>query len=172
MKLFISLIILLAAAASAIAQNEQAPIQTKDIVYKDWTLKNVRTGVDTNLRKLAAGNKLVMVIYFAPWCENWQHDEPFIQKFYEKYKSDGLEIVGIAEYDSVDATDQNLTAFNITFPVVQETRQKTDRETSLHHQYRVSTGDTPKMGLAILRISRTRKDVPQGRCTRHQYVDR
>ena len=79
------------------AQNEQAPILEKDIVYKDWTLKSIRDGKDLNLRDLTQGKRLVAVVYWAPWCHNWQHDAPMLQKLYDKYKDQGFEIVGVGE---------------------------------------------------------------------------
>jgi hypothetical protein len=45
----------------------------------------VQTGAETNLRKFTAGKKLVMVVYFAPWCPNWKHDAKFVESMYEKY---------------------------------------------------------------------------------------
>ena len=62
------------AGTAAFAQNEQAPILEKDLAYKDWTLKGIRDGKDADLRDLIKDKKLVAIVYFAPWCHNWQHD--------------------------------------------------------------------------------------------------
>ena len=87
MKTFFAVAILLLSFAFTFAQTEQAPIQEKEFKYKDWTYKTVADGKEINLRQFATGKKLVLVLYFAPWCPNWRHEAPFAQKMYEKYKS-------------------------------------------------------------------------------------
>lgn len=146
MRSFFAIGIIFLTFVFAQAQNEQSPIVEKGVNYKNWTYKNVRTGVAVNLRELAAGNKLTMVVYFAPWCGNWKHDAPFLQKFYEKYRSSGLEIVGVGEYDPVSAMKANLDALKVTFPVVYESESRDARESTLHFAYRRETGDTRKWG--------------------------
>ena len=89
MKCLLTLAIILISLTFAFGQTEQAPILEKEIKYKDWTYKEVRTGEEINLRKFTKGNKLTMVVYFAPWCPNWRHDAPMLQRFYDKYKNDG-----------------------------------------------------------------------------------
>ena len=81
MKSFFVFVILLLCLGFAFGQNEQSPIVEKEIKYKDWTYKNVRTGEDVNLRNFTTGKKLVIVVYFAPWCHNWQHDAPMLESF-------------------------------------------------------------------------------------------
>src|SRR4051812_44159060 len=103
MKLFAAGIIALFAFTVGFAQNEQSPIVEKEINYKNWKYKDLETDKDTRLRELTEGRKLTIVVYWAPWCHNWQHDAPFLQKFYEKYESSGLQIVGVGEYDPVDS---------------------------------------------------------------------
>lgn len=128
------------------AQNEQAPIQEKEIKYKNWTYKNVADGKETNLRDLASGKKLVLVVYFAPWCPNWKHEAPFAQKLYEKYKANGLEIIGIGEYDTVEAMKNNLAFYRISFPVVYESESKDSVKKTKHYDYRKDAGDTRGWG--------------------------
>src|SRR4051812_21844821 len=98
-----SVIIVLAVVTFVWGQNEQAPMLEKEITYKNWEYRDARTNRDVSLRDLIKGQKLVIVVYFAPWCHNWQHDAPFLQKWYEKYHSNGLEIVGVSEYDPVES---------------------------------------------------------------------
>ena len=86
MKFILAIGFILSSLVFAFGQggNEQSPIVEKDIAYKDWVYKNVQTGSDMNLRKFTLGKKLVMVVYFAPWCPNWKHDLAFVQAMYEK----------------------------------------------------------------------------------------
>jgi thiol-disulfide isomerase/thioredoxin len=146
MKTLVAVILTLVASSLAVAQNEQAPIVEKEIAYKNWKYKDVRTGEDTDLRSLAKGKKLVIVVYFAPWCGNWRHDAPFLQKFYETYRDKGLQIVGVGEYDPASSMRSNLDALKITFPVVYESEDRADKQKTLHYEYRKSTGDYRNWG--------------------------
>jgi len=146
MKLVITFTIVLAAFAAAFGQNEQSPIVEKPITYNNWTYKSVTTGQDVNLRELSKGKKLVMVVYYAPWCGNWRHDAPMLQKFYDKYKTAGLEIVGVGEYDPVASMKNNLEFMKVTFPAVYESEARGDKQKTMHYGYRTATGDTRGWG--------------------------
>ena len=127
-------------------QNEQSPIVEKDIEYKNWKLKSIRGGEPIDLREYAAGKKLVMVVYFAPWCGNWKHDAPMLQKLYKKYSDKGLGIIAVGEYDPVSSMQANLDFLKITFPAVYESENRTEKQNTLHYNYRRSTGDTRNWG--------------------------
>jgi thiol-disulfide isomerase/thioredoxin len=146
MKLFLPLVILLFSFVFASAQTEQAPIVEKDLNYKNWTYKNVRGEGETNLRDFAQGKKLVMVVYFAPWCPNWKHEAPFAQKMYEKYKASGFDVIGVGEYDTVEKMKTNLEALKITFPAVYESDSTAAKQKTLHYEYRKAVGDTRSWG--------------------------
>lgn len=148
MKFIFALAIILSGLAFAFGQggNEQSPIVEKDIAYKDWVYKNVQTGNDMNLRKFTFGKKLVMVVYFAPWCPNWKHDLPFVQAMYEKYKINGLDVIAVGEYDPVDSMKAHIEQFKLPFPVVWESDARTAKQTTSHYEYRKSVGDTRNWG--------------------------
>ena len=133
-------------AGLAVAQNEQAPIAEKAVAYKDWTYKNIRGGGETNLREFARGKKLVMVVYWAPWCPNWKHDIAFVQSLQEKYASAGLGIIGVGLYDPVSSMKDHLEQYKLTFPSVYETEKREARLTSTHYTLRSSVGDNRKWG--------------------------
>ncbi|MBA2334772.1 MAG: redoxin domain-containing protein [Pyrinomonadaceae bacterium] len=146
MKILFALIILSLGFILVSAQNEQAPVVEKEFAYKDWVYKNVKTGTDMNLRKFSFGKKLVMVVYFAPWCPNWKHDAAFVQGLYEKYKGNGFDVIGVGEYDPVDVMKTHLDAYKITFPAVYESELRTDKQKTLHYEYRKAAGDTRNWG--------------------------
>ena len=146
MKMLLAFALMLIGLTSVFAQNEQAPLQEKEIKYKDWTYKSVRDDKDINLRDFAKGKKLVLVVYFAPWCHNWKHEAPFVQRLYEKYKANGLDVIGVGEYDTVVAMKNNLDEKKITFSVVYESDSKDLREKTLHYDYRQTVGDTRGWG--------------------------
>lgn len=146
MKILLSFAFLLISLFAVSAQTEQAPIQEKEIKYKDWNYKSIADGKQMNLRQMATGKKLVLVVYFAPWCPNWKHEAPFAQKLYDRYKANGLEIIGVGEYAKVDAMKASLDFFKITFPAVYESESTADKEKTLHHEYRKAAGDTRNWG--------------------------
>ena len=146
MKSIFALLIILMTGLFALAQNEQSPMVEKEIIYKDWTYKNPKTGGDVNLRSLTKGKKLTIVVYYAPWCPNWRHDAPMLERFYQKYNDKGLEIVGVGEYDPVDSIKNNLESLKITFPTVYESDNRAAKQTTLHYEYRKSTGDSRGWG--------------------------
>ena len=120
MKCLLAFILLSLGFLPVFGQNEQSPIVEKAFDYKDWTYKNIRNDGSTNLREFTKGKKLVLVVYFAPWCPNWKHDVAFVQGLYDKYRSNGLEIIGVGEYDPVPSMKTHLDAYKITFPSVYE----------------------------------------------------
>jgi len=128
------------------AQNEIASMSEKAFDYKDWVYKNVDTGKDINLRKFVNGKKLVIVVYWAPWCHNWEYDVEYVQSLYEKYKGNGLDIIGVAEYDPVDKMKDHIKKHNVTFTNVYESTSTVDREKTTHFAQRREAGDTRKWG--------------------------
>lgn len=146
MKTIFALAIVLFSFAFAAAQSEQAPITEKKIKYKDWTYKSIGNNQEVNLREFAKNKKLVIVVYFAPWCPNWKREAPLAQKLYEKYKASGFDVVGVGEYDTVAAMKINLDRFKITFPAVYESESKEARQKTPHYDYRKSVGDTRGWG--------------------------
>ncbi|MDQ3179494.1 MAG: redoxin domain-containing protein [Acidobacteriota bacterium] len=146
MKPLLALAIILIGLTTAFAQNEQAPLQEKDIKYKDWTYKSVRDDKDVNLRDFAKKKKLVLVVYFAPWCPNWKHEAPFAQTLYEKYRANGFDVIGVGEYDTVAAMKINLDDKKITFPVVYESNSSDAKQKTLHYEYRKAAGDARGWG--------------------------
>lgn len=146
MKTLLLLAILLVSFTFASAQHEYAPLLEKEISYKDWTYKSIKDGKDVNLRSMTAGKKLVLVVYFAPWCPNWKLQAPVAQAFYEKYKDKGLEIIGVGEYDTVEKMKASLETYKITFPAVYESDSTSAKQQTLHYEYRKSTGDTRNWG--------------------------
>jgi len=148
MKLVFSIAFILSSLTLVFGQggNEQSPIVDKDIAYKDWVYKNVQTGDDVNLRKTTVGKKLVMVVYFAPWCPNWKHDVAFVQSMYEKYKINGFDVVAVGEYDPVDSMKAHIAQYKLSFPVVWESDARTAKQTTSHYEFRKSVGDTRNWG--------------------------
>ncbi|MGQ9898186.1 MAG: TlpA family protein disulfide reductase [Acidobacteriota bacterium] len=140
------------AAASALATSrstdlnttedghEYAPLQTVKLLYRDWTYPGL-DGTPTNLRTWMQGKKLVLVVYFAPWCGNWRYEAEVLSRLHAKYQSHGLGIIAVSEYG---ATDETRAFFGDTGPpyrVVIESEDRSKRGETTHALYRRMTGD-------------------------------
>jgi thiol-disulfide isomerase/thioredoxin len=147
-KLFIlSILALLVSPVIAAAQShEYSPMAEKTVNYKNWSLPNVMTEQPEDLRTLMAGKKLVMVVYFAPWCGNWKFEAPIAAKLYEKYKAQGFQVIGVSEYASRADVRNYFGKDGPPYPVVFESESKADKQQTPHYQYRQLTGDTRSWG--------------------------
>lgn len=126
--------------------HEYSPLVEKTVNYKNWTLNDLKTGAPVDLRSLVKGKKLVMVLYFAPWCGNWKNEAPVAAKLYEKYKDQGFEIVGVSEYATRDDVKNYFGPTGSAYPVVSESESRDDKTKTPHYGYRQSTGDTRNWG--------------------------
>lgn len=144
--IFAAAILLIGFTHTLFAQHEYAPLQQQEIEYKDWNYKSVRDGKTIDLRDFAQNKKLVMVVYFASWCPNWKLEAPVAQRFYDKYKQYGFDVIGVSEYDTIDAARASLDDKKITFAVVSESDSRDAKQKTLHYQYRQKTGDARGWG--------------------------
>ena len=146
--LFLSILAIAMSPAIALAQagHEYSPLVEKTVNYKNWSLLNVSTDAPEDLRKLIAGKKLVMVVYFAPWCGNWRNEAPIATKLYEKYKGQGFQVIGVSEYASRDDVRSFFNKDDPPFPIVTESESREDKEKTAHYGYRHLAGDTRNWG--------------------------
>lgn len=148
-KLFaLSILALLVSPAIAFAQHghEYSPLVEKTVNYENWDLPNLMTDEQEDLRKLMAGKKLVMVVYFAPWCGNWKYEAPIAAKLYEKYKSQGFQVIGVSEYATRLDVRNYFGKDGPPYPVVVESESRQDRLETPHYRYRQLTGDKRTWG--------------------------
>jgi thiol-disulfide isomerase/thioredoxin len=144
--LAVALLATSAVVGSAQDGHEYAPLQEKTVNYKAWTLKSLKDEKAVDLRSLAQGKRLLMVVYFAPWCPNWRNEAPVATKLYEKYKTQGLEVVGVSEYGSRDDVRAYFGPSGPPFTIVSESESRDERDKTAHYGYRQSTGDTRRWG--------------------------
>ena len=148
-KLLIATILTLLAlpfAAQAQGGHEYSPLVEKTVDYKEWSLPDLKTDKPVELRSLMKDKKLVMIVYFAPWCRNWKYEAPVAQKLYEKYKDQGFEVIGVSEYGSKDEVRNFFGEAGPPYPVVVESEGRDARDKTLHYGYRQLTGDTRNWG--------------------------
>ena len=131
---------------AAQAQHEYSPLEEKTVNYKNWTLTSLADDKPVDLRTLVAGKKLVMVVYFAPWCGNWRFEAPVAAKLYEKYKAQGFQVIGVSEYASRDDVKAFFGPDGPPYPVVSESETREDKQKTAHYGYRQLTGDRRNWG--------------------------
>jgi thiol-disulfide isomerase/thioredoxin len=150
MKKFLILVALIFALAPATIHaqdnHEYEPLEEKTINYKDWTFNSVKDNKPVNLRSFAQGKRLVLVVYFAPWCPNWRNEAPIAAKLYEKYKANGLDVIGVSEYGPRADALSFFGAAGPPYTVVSESEARTDRDKTSHYNYRQASGDLRKWG--------------------------
>jgi thiol-disulfide isomerase/thioredoxin len=132
--------------AFAQAGHEYSPLVEKTVNYKNWSLPELTTDKADDLRSLVAGKKLVMIVYFAPWCGNWRNEAPIAAKLYEKYKAQGFQVIGVSEYATRDDVKKYFGDAGAPFPVVIESESRDDKQKTLHYGYRQLTGDSRNWG--------------------------
>jgi len=145
-KLLLLAFILMLSPLAARAQHEYSPLVEKTVNYKNWTLPNLKTDQPSDLRSLVSGKKLVMIVYFAPWCGNWKFEAPVVAKLYEKYKDQGFQVIGVSEYGPRADVKAFFGDAGPGFPVVTESESRDDKQKTPHYGYRQLTGDTRNYG--------------------------
>ncbi|HEX6046094.1 MAG TPA: TlpA disulfide reductase family protein [Pyrinomonadaceae bacterium] len=147
-KLSIIILALLTFSIAAFAQDghEFSALQEKTVNYKTWTLPGLTSDDPEELRSLMKGKKLVMIVYFAPWCKNWRFEMPVVVKLYEKYKDMGFQVIGVSEYAPRTEVYSHFGEAGPPFPIVSESESRDDKLKTLHYTYRQSTGDTRNWG--------------------------
>ena len=128
------------------AGHEYAPLQERELKYKNWTYKSLGTGETVNLREWAAGKKLVVVAYFAPWCGNWRMERPVLARLHDKYKAHGFDVVAVSNYATEDEAKQHFAPRPAAFTVVVESDAREARDQTDHYKYRQQTGDARRWG--------------------------
>jgi thiol-disulfide isomerase/thioredoxin len=146
--LLVSLLALALSPLTAKAQDghEYSPLVEKPVKYENWSLVGLKSGKPEDLRSLMAGKKLVMVVYFAPWCHNWRNEAPIAAKLYEKYKKQGFQVIGVSEYATRDEVTSFFAPDGPPYPIVTESESREEKDKTLHYEYRQLTGDTRNWG--------------------------
>ncbi len=139
---------ILAPRADVRAQDghEFAPLQEKQVDYKDWTFKSLKDDTPVNLRQWADGKKLVLVVYFASWCKNWRYEAPVLAKLYEKYNPHGLDVIAVSEYATRDDVRKFFGDGDAPYTVVVESESNEARDKTTHYTYRQACGDKRNWG--------------------------
>jgi peroxiredoxin len=120
--------------------------QPQKLDYKNFSFPSSVEGKTVELREQARGKKLVLVTYFAAWCENSNHDYETIQHLLKKFGDKGLGVVGVCNYSELKEVKDFITKHQPSYPIAMETYDDKQRENTTHYRYRKLCGDTRKWG--------------------------
>lgn len=120
--------------------------QPRKFEYKNFTLPTSVEDKTLDLREATKGKKLVLVTYFAAWCENSNHDYETIQHLLKKFGDKGLAVIGVCNYSETKEVKEFITKHQPLYPICVESTDDKLREKTLHYNYRKLCGDPRKWG--------------------------
>lgn len=93
----------------------QRKVTSPHPVAPDFTLPEIGGNV---LQLSSLRGKVVLLDFWATWCDPCREEIPHFVELQRKYGSDGLQIVGVSMDDSIDPVRPFAEKFHINYPVV------------------------------------------------------
>jgi cytochrome c biogenesis protein CcmG/thiol:disulfide interchange protein DsbE len=92
---------------SKLKKGQPAPDFTlQDLEGKTWKLSDLK------------GKKVVMIDFWATWCNICKRELPILQKVYQEYQGKGVEFLGIALDENVAGIKKVVKEKGVTYPVL------------------------------------------------------
>src|SRR5215470_13892782 len=110
---------------------DYAPIVERKLDFYDFKYPTIVGGA-FDLRDYLKGKSLIVIEYFAGWCENSNRNGHVIQRLWSKYRDRGLGVIGVAEYSDEVELRIHINRIGIEYPVLIETKKLGQRKDSSH----------------------------------------
>jgi hypothetical protein len=149
------------AAITDHSEPEYAPIVERNLEFYEFKFASM-DGSAFDLRAYLKGKSLVVIEYFAGWCQNSNRNGHVIERLWTKYRDKGLGVVGVAEYSDEAELRIHINRIGTDYPVVVETQKLGQRKDSSHYKYRHAVGDKRKWGTPFYVIINARDVEPSG----------
>lgn len=105
-------------------------------VAPDFTLqlyKDYQAGMGDSLTLSKLKGKVVVINFWASWCEPCRDEAADLEAIWRKYRDRGVVVVGVDELDTEVAALRYLQSFNITYPNGLDFQQRIGK-----NQYRIT----------------------------------
>ena len=94
------------------------------------------SGVDQNgntiTQAILADKKVVMINYWATWCDPCKEELPALQQLYTEYQDQGFLIIGVLVDGTVAGAQSLIKTYGITYPVIVNNGDLTTLKTSVN----------------------------------------
>jgi peroxiredoxin len=102
-------------AANQALKKNGFSLPSAKIKAPDFTLKDL-SGQDRSLSSFR--KKLVLINFWGAWCYYCREEMPSFQRFYDRFKNEGLEIVAVNVQDTEAEARNYINKNRYTFPVL------------------------------------------------------
>ena len=111
---------------SKLKKGQQAPDFTlQDLEGKTWKLSDLK------------GKKIVMIDFWATWCNICKREMPVLERVYKEYKAKGVEFFGIALDENIAGIKKVVKEKGVTYPIL------VDRDTKVATEIYQLSGPIP-----------------------------
>lgn len=129
-------------------EHHYGPMREAEIDLKDFTYPTTQGG-SIRLRDAIRDKKLVILHYFAAWCHNSNYDVKTMTEIHNRYKDQGVLVLGVFEYSKNNEIRDFLQKHSPPYPICIEGGKKLDRTATTHYAYRKRVNDDRAWGTPL-----------------------